>query len=127
MMDRKAESQIWQTVEILFEHFTDKPTYTRQEIAKGLGDVHFNTIYKDEQILLGWCEPYAQSLRRRQRLNHYQVWLLAICRMIVCHYGKRDAESFFFNNGDKLTRENFEQFRREKSDCINQAKRIHAA
>jgi hypothetical protein len=126
-MDKKAESQIWQTVEILFEHFTNKPTYTRQEIAKGLGDVHFNTIYKDEQILLNWCEPYYQSLRRRQRLNPYQVWLLSICRIIVCHYGKKDAESFFFNNGDQLTQEKFEQFRRERNDRINQAKRIHAA
>lgn len=126
-MDKKAESQIWQTVEILFEHFTSKPTYTRQEIARGLGDVHFNTIYKDEQILLNWCEPYSQSLRRRQRLQPYQVWLLAICRIIVCHYGKRDAEYFFFNNSERLTREKFEQFRRERDERISQAKRIHAA
>jgi hypothetical protein len=126
-MNTKAETQLWQTVEILFEHFTTKPTYTRQEIAKGLGDVHFNTIYKDEQILLNWCEPYSQSLRRRQRLNPYQVWLLAICRIIVCHWGKKEAESFFFNNSERLTRENFEQFRREAHDRISKAKRIYAA
>jgi hypothetical protein len=126
-MNTKAETQLWQTVEILFEHFTTKPTYTRQEIAKGLGDVHFNTIYKDEQILLSWCEPYSESLRRRQRLTPYQVWLLAICRIIVCHYGKKEAETFFFNNSDRLTLQKFEQFRREKHDRINKAKCIHAA
>jgi hypothetical protein len=126
-MDKKAETQIWQTVEILFEHFTDKPTYTRQEIAKGLGDVHFNTIYKDELLLIEWCDSYAQSLRRRQRLQPYQVWLLVVCRIIVCHYGKTEAIAFFFNNTERLSREKFEQFRRERNERISQAKRIHAA
>lgn len=126
-MNKDAEMQLWQTVELLFEHFTTKPTYTRQEIAKGLGEVHFNTVYKDELLLINWCEPYAQSLQRRQRLQPYQVWLLVICRIIVCHYGKKEAETFFFNNGERLTREKFEQFRRARNDRINKAKCIHAA
>jgi hypothetical protein len=126
-MNKTAETQLWQTVEILFEHFTTKPTYTRQEIAKGLGEVHFNTIYKDELLLIEWCEPYAQSLRRRQRLQPYQVWLLAICRIIVCHYGKDEAIAFFFNNSERLTRDKFEQFRKKHNERINKAKCIYAA
>lgn len=126
-MNKNAETQLWQTVEIIFEHFTDKPTYTRQEIAQGLGDVHHNTIYKDELLLIEWCEPYAQSLRRRQRLQPYQVWLLAICRILVCHYGKDEAISFFFNNSDRLTCDNFEKFRRQSNERTNKAKCIFAA
>lgn len=126
-MNKNAERQLWQTVELLFEYFEQKPTHTRQEIAKGLGNVHHNTIYKDELLLIEWCEPYAKSLKRRQRLNPYQVWLLAICRVIVCHYGKEEAKAFFFNNSETLTFEKFNQFRREKSERISKAKCIYAA
>ncbi|HAA26740.1 MAG TPA: hypothetical protein DCE56_02465 [Cyanobacteria bacterium UBA8553] len=126
-MKKDVQSQLWQTVEILFDHFTDKPTYTRQELAQGLGDVHFNTIYKDELLLLEWCEPYGQSLRRRQRLQPYQVWLLVLARVLVHHYGRSEAIAFFFNNSESLTLEKFDQFRRERNERINKAKRIFAA
>jgi hypothetical protein len=114
-MNSDAQKQLWQTVEILFDHFRDKPTYTRQEIAQGLGDVHHNTIYKDELLLVEWCEPYEKSLKRRQRLMPYQVWLLVICRVLVHHYGRSQAATFFFNNSELLTFENFKQFK-EKTD-----------
>jgi hypothetical protein len=126
-MNNDAQKQLWQTVEILFDHFTDKPSYTRQEIAQGLGDVHHNTIYKDELLLIEWCEPYARSSRRRQRLQPYQVWLLVLARVLVHHYGRSEAIAFFFNNSEVLTFEKFQQFRRERNERIGKAKCIFAA
>ncbi len=126
-MNKDAKRQLWQTVEILFDHFTDKPSYTRQEIAQGLGDVHHNTIYKDELLLIEWCEPYAQSSRRRQRLQPYQVWLLVLARMLIHHYGRSEAIAFFFNNSEALTFEKFQQFRRDRNERISKAKCVHAA
>jgi hypothetical protein len=126
-MNKNDERQLWRTIELIFEHFEQKPSHTRREIAQGLGNVHHNTIYKDELLLIEWCEPYAKSVKRRQRLKLYQVWLLAICRVIVSNFGKDEAIAFFFTNSDRLTLENFNKFRRHKDDRASKAKCIHAA
>jgi hypothetical protein len=132
--EAKLERELWQTVEILFEHFSSKPTWTRLELAKALGNVHANTIYRDETLALKRLSSYEDSLKnprgeiaRKQRLTHYNVWVLVIVRCITKRYGQTKAATFLFVNEDKLTVEAFNHFKETRNARTTQARHISAA
>lgn len=130
----KTEQELWQTVEILFDNFSEKPAWTRIELAQRLGDVHPNTIYRDENLALQWLESYQNSLKnpkgelcRKQRLTHYNVWILVIIRCITKRFGQTKAATFLFNNEHRLTIEAFRLFKEQRDDRIAKARSIQAA
>jgi hypothetical protein len=132
--EAKLERELWQTVEILFDHFASKTTWTRIELARALGDVHPNTIYRDESLALEWLQSYEDSLKnprgevaRKQRLTHYNIWVLVIIRCITKRYGQTKAATFLFNNEDKLTHQAFNEFKENRNARTTQARRISAA
>jgi hypothetical protein len=137
----KKEQLAWDRAQIVLANFMSQGKLTRVSLAQFLG-VHPNTIYKDEQILLDWCDSYRETIQftpllplgrgGRARLNHYRIWLLLLCRFLVVFTGDRaEAEKFFISikNQPLLTQSNFQHIKKgvQHNDAGRKIRRILAA